>query len=173
LQELLGLGCAAADTGERALKEVERDRCGTGDFLSTTNHRTFVRHGQKWIEPRTADDAMVVVREGRASEPASARCSQGDRIGGLRASAVIPESRSADGCIRLHGLMASPRSDRWRPPWPDRGAGAPGHRAVSKKVIVGWGPVVVTTGGVAGLSAAPFRKGLGAGRAERQPRWRA
>src|SRR5579884_1713781 len=67
LQELLGLGCAPVESGDAALRELERDRCAPEDFYSTTNHRTFVRHGQKWIEVENQRmDAMIVVRDGRA-----------------------------------------------------------------------------------------------------------
>src|SRR5207302_7967779 len=40
LQQLLGLGCSAVDSGDAHLREVERDRCAPEDFYSTTNHRT-------------------------------------------------------------------------------------------------------------------------------------
>ena len=62
LEELLELGCAPVDSGDAALREVERDRCAPEDFYSTTNHRTFVRHGQQWIEVENQRmDAMIVV----------------------------------------------------------------------------------------------------------------
>src|SRR6185369_583589 len=50
LASLLELGCAPVDTGDAALRTVERDRCAPEDFYSTTNHRTAVRHEQKWID---------------------------------------------------------------------------------------------------------------------------
>ncbi len=46
LQELLGLGCNPVDASDAVLKEVERDRCAPEDFYSTTNHKTWIRHGQ-------------------------------------------------------------------------------------------------------------------------------
>src|ERR1019366_10363994 len=67
LEALLELGCAPVDAGDATLREVERDRCAPEDFYSTTNHRTSVRHGQKWIEVEDQRmDAMIVVRENRA-----------------------------------------------------------------------------------------------------------
>ena len=46
---------------------VERDLCAPEDFYSTTNHKTHVRNGQRWIEVENQRmDAMVVVRDGRA-----------------------------------------------------------------------------------------------------------
>ena len=47
LQELLGLGCAPVESGDAELREVQRERCAPEDFYSTTNRRTYVRHGQK------------------------------------------------------------------------------------------------------------------------------
>src|SRR3974390_2244624 len=50
LEELLGLGCAALDASDAALREVERDQCAPEDFYSTTNHRTYVRQGRNWLQ---------------------------------------------------------------------------------------------------------------------------
>src|SRR6516164_6890093 len=50
LHELLSLGCAPADSSDAHLAPVERDRCAPEDFYSTTNHKTHVRSGQRWIE---------------------------------------------------------------------------------------------------------------------------
>src|SRR3954469_6714007 len=50
LQNLLALGCSRVDSGEVQLRPVERDRCAPEDFYSTTNHRTLIRHGQRWLE---------------------------------------------------------------------------------------------------------------------------
>src|ERR1039458_2574377 len=113
LQELLGLGWAAADTGDAVLREVERDRCAPEDFYSTTNHKTFVRHGQKWIEAGNQRmDAMVVVCEGRAVGRRLRDVRQGDRIVvGLRGIRVIPESKERDRlafAFIAHGV-SSPR----------------------------------------------------------------
>src|SRR5215472_17408805 len=67
LENLLELGCAPVDAGDAALREVERDCCAPEDFYSTTNHRTYVRNGGKWLEVENQRmDAMIVVRDGRA-----------------------------------------------------------------------------------------------------------
>ena len=34
------------DAGDAELRTVERDCCAPEDFYSTTNHRTYVRHGR-------------------------------------------------------------------------------------------------------------------------------
>src|ERR1035441_3681385 len=68
LEALLELGCSPVATSDAVLREVERDRCAPEDFYSTTNHRTYVRHGQKWIEVENQRmDAMIVVRDGQAT----------------------------------------------------------------------------------------------------------
>ena len=174
LQELLGLGCAAADTGDAALREVERDRCAPEDFYSTTNHRTFVRHGQKWIEAENQRmDAMVVVREGRAVCRRLRDLRQGDRIVvGLRGIRVIPESKERDRLA--FAFMANGISSERQVETAVRQTAALVRQAIEQKqkVVVVAGPVVVHTGGVAGLSAL-IRNGCGAGRAERQRAGRA
>jgi len=160
LQELLGLGCAAADTGDAALKEVERDRCAPEDFYSTTNHKTFVRHGQKWIEAGNQRmDAMVVVRDGRAECRRLRDLRQGDRIVvGLRGIRVIPEPKERDRLA--FAFMANGISSERQVETAVRQTAALVRQALEQKqkVIVVAGPVVVHTGGVAGLSAL-IRKG--------------
>ena len=160
LQELLGRGCSPADTGDAALREVERDRCAPEDFYSTTNHRTLVRHGQKWIEAGNQRmDAMVVVREGRAVCRRLRDLRQGDRIVvGLRGIRVIPESKERDRLA--FAFMANGISSERQVETAVRQTAALVRQALEQKqkVIVVAGPVVVHTGGVAGLSAL-IRKG--------------
>src|SRR5512142_2126206 len=81
LEDLLGLGCSPVDSGEANLREVERDRCAPEDFYSTTNHRTYVRAGEKWIEIENQRmDALIVVGEGRASCRRMRDLRRGDRV---------------------------------------------------------------------------------------------
>src|SRR5277367_3814016 len=69
LPQLLGLGCAMLEEGDAELRTVERDRCAPEDFYSTTNHRTEVRLGNRWIEvDEQRMDALIAVKDG------SARC---------------------------------------------------------------------------------------------------
>src|ERR1035441_584008 len=98
LEALLELGCAPVDAGDATLREVERDRCAPEDFYCTTNHRTSVRHGQKWIEVEDQRmDAMIVVRENRAFCRRLRDLRQGDCIvAGLRGIRVLPESKERD-----------------------------------------------------------------------------
>jgi lysine-ketoglutarate reductase/saccharopine dehydrogenase-like protein (TIGR00300 family) len=155
LQELLVLGCTAADTGDAALKEVERDRCAPEDFYSTTNHRTFVRHGQKWIEAGNQRmDAMIVVRDGEAVCRRLRDLRQGDRIVvGLRGIRVIPEPKERDRLA--FAFMANGISSERQVETAVRQTATLVRQALEQKqkVVVVAGPVVVHTGGVAGLSA--------------------
>lgn len=155
LQELLGLGCAPVDAGDAALREVERDRCAPEDFYSTTNHRTFVRHGQKWIEVENQRmDAMIVVRDGRAHCRRLRDLRRGDPIVvGLRGIRVIPESKERDRLA--FAFMANGISSERQVETAVRQTAALVRQAVEQKqkVIVVAGPVVVHTGGVSGLSA--------------------
>jgi len=155
LQELLGLGCAPVESGDAALREVERDRCAPEDFYSTTNHKTNVRHGQKWIEVENQRmDAMIVVREGRAQCRRLRDLRRGDRIVvGLRGIRVIPESKERDRLA--FAFMSNGISSERQVETAVRQTAALVRHAVEQKqkIVVVAGPVVVHTGGVAGLSA--------------------
>ena len=155
LQELLGLGCAPVDGGDAALRPVECDRCAPEDFYSTTNHRTYVRLGQKWIEVENQRmDAMIVVREGRAVCRRLRDLRTGDSIVvGLRGIRVIPESKERD---RLSfAFMSNGISSERQVETAVRQTAALVRHAVEQKqnVVVVAGPVVVHTGGAPGLAA--------------------
>jgi lysine-ketoglutarate reductase/saccharopine dehydrogenase-like protein (TIGR00300 family) len=155
LHELLGLGCGPVDAGDAALREVERDRCAPGDFYSTTNHKTYVRHGQKWIEAENQRmDALIVVRDGRAACRRLRDLRAGDRVvAGLRGIRVIPESKERDRLA--FAFMANGISSERQVETAVRQTAALVRHAIGQKqkVIAVAGPVVVHTGGVAGLSA--------------------
>ena len=155
LQELLGLGCAPVDSGDAVLREVERDKCAPEDFYSTTNHRTYVRHGQKWIEVENQRmDAMIVVREGRAFCRRLRDLKLCDRIVvGLRGIRVMPESKERD---RLSfAFMSNGISSERQVETAVRQTAALVRQAIDQKqkVVAVAGPVVVHTGGVAGLAS--------------------
>jgi len=102
LSQLLGLGCAPADSGDAAVATVERDRCAPEDFYSTTNHKTMVRYQRQWIEVENQRmDAMIVVGglagEGRAACRRLRDLKKGDQvIVGMRGIRVMPESKERD-----------------------------------------------------------------------------
>lgn len=155
LENLLELGCAPADSIDATLREVERDKCAPEDFYSTTNHHTLVRHGQKWIEVEEQRmDAMIVVSEGRAVCRRLRDLRRGDRIvTGLRGIRVIPESKERDRLA--FAFMSNGISSERQVETAVRQTAALIRAALDQKqkVVVVAGPVVVHTGGVAGLAA--------------------
>src|SRR5205814_3111185 len=155
LHELLTLGCAPAQSGDAVLAEVPRDMCAPEDFYSTTNHRTQVRHGQKWLEVANQRmDAMIVVHQGRAVCRRLRDLRRGDRIVvGLRGIRVIPESKERD---RLSfAFMSNGISSERQVETAVRQTAALVRQALEQKlkVLAVAGPVVVHTGGVNGLAA--------------------
>ena len=154
LNTLLELGCAPVDSGDAALRPVERDRCAPEEFYSTTNHRTSVRIGQQWIEVENQRmDAMVVVEGDRAICRRLRDLRAGDRIVvGLRGIRVIPESKERN---RLEfSFMSNGISSERQVETAVRQTAALARHAIEHKlkVVVVAGPVVVHTGGVTGLS---------------------
>ncbi len=160
LESLLELGCAPEDAGDATLREAERDRCAPEDFYSTTNHRTLVRLDGKWVEAEGQRmDAMIVVRDGRAACRRLRDIRRGDAIvTGLRGIRVTPESKERD---RLSfAFMSNGISSERQVETAVRQTAALVRQTVEqgKRVVAIAGPVVVHTGGVAGLSAL-VRKG--------------
>jgi lysine-ketoglutarate reductase/saccharopine dehydrogenase-like protein (TIGR00300 family) len=154
LNGLLELGCSPVDTSDAVLRTVERDCCAPEDFYSTTNHRTYIRHGQKWIEATGQRmDAVVVVRDGGAACRRLRDLRAGDQIVvGLRGIRVVPESKERD---RLSfAFMSNGISSERQVETAVRQTAALVRNAVEQKqkVVAVAGPVVVHTGGVSGLS---------------------
>src|ERR1700684_4434760 len=100
LSQLLGLGCSMVDSGEAELFTVEQNCCAPEDFYSTSNHKTYVRHGGEWLEVQNQRmDALIVVHE----DPArgfQALCRRlrdskaGERVvTGMRGVRVVAESK--------------------------------------------------------------------------------
>ena len=155
LQQLLGMGCSAADPGDAALAVVERDRCAPDDFYSSTNYRTQVRHEQRWIDvDKQRMDALVVVADGRAECRRLRDLRAGDRVViGMRGIRVLPESKERD---RLSfAFMSNGVSSERQVETAVRQTAAliRQTRELGKKVLVVAGPVVVHTGGATGLAA--------------------
>jgi lysine-ketoglutarate reductase/saccharopine dehydrogenase-like protein (TIGR00300 family) len=159
LPQLLGFGCAMVEEGDAELRAVERDCCAPEDFYSTTNHRTEVRLGNRWVE--VADqrmDALVVVND--VVNDHQPRCRRlrdvraGDQVVvGMRGIRVIPESKERD---RLSfAFMSNGISSERQVETAVRQTATliEQTRAAKLKVIVVAGPVVVHTGGAGPLSA--------------------
>jgi lysine-ketoglutarate reductase/saccharopine dehydrogenase-like protein (TIGR00300 family) len=134
----------------------ERDRCAPDDFYSTTNHRTLVRLSQRWVEVRDQRmDALIV-----AAEDGSARCRRlrdiraGDRVVvGMRGIRVVPEAKERDRlafAFMSNGVSSERQVD---PAVRQTAALMRGTREQGKRIVVVAGPVVVHTGGAAGLAA--------------------
>jgi len=155
LEGLLELGCGAVDSGDAELRTVERDCCAPEEFYSTTNHRTHVRLGDRWIETENQRmDAMIVVQEGRAYCRRLRDLRQGDRIVvGMRGIRVTPESKERDRLA--FAFMSNGISSERQVEMAVRQTAALVRSAVEQKmkVVVVAGPVVVHTGGVAGLAS--------------------
>jgi lysine-ketoglutarate reductase/saccharopine dehydrogenase-like protein (TIGR00300 family) len=154
LQNLLALGCSPVDSGEVQLRPVERDRCAPEDFYSTTNHRTLIRHGQRWLDVQNQRmDAMVVVVDGQAYCRRLRDLRAGDDVVvGLRGIRVVPESKERDRLA--FAFMSNGISSERQVETAVRQTAALVQQTIQAghKVIAVAGPVVVHTGGVAGLS---------------------
>jgi lysine-ketoglutarate reductase/saccharopine dehydrogenase-like protein (TIGR00300 family) len=150
LQELTGFGCHRVIERDAILKPAEKDRCVPDDFYSTTNHRTHVRIGGRWVEVSAQRmDAVIVVsgseaacrklRDVRAGESVvcghdgirvSPEFRERDRLGFAFMSNDVSSERRVEGSV---GRIATMFRDVKR-----RGG----------RIAVVAGPVVVHTGGV-------------------------
>jgi arginine dihydrolase len=159
LAQLLAIGCSPAETGDAALGLVERDRCAPEDFYSTSNHHTSVRIGGEFIEVQNQRmDAMIVVKDADTKTP-SAYCRRlrdlkaGDMVViGMRGIRVTPESKERDRLA--FSFMSNEISSERQVETAVRQTAALARQAKEqgKTIVAVAGPVVVHTGGVAGLS---------------------
>ncbi len=150
LQQLTTFGCHPVRERDVLVKPAEKDRCVPDDFYSTTNHRTHVRLGGRWVEVgRQRMDAVVVAAGGTAECRKLRDIRAGDPVvcghDGIR---VTPEFRERDrhGFAFMSNDVSSER----------RVEGSVARiaqmmRDVKKaggRIAVVAGPVVVHTGGV-------------------------
>jgi len=154
LAQLLGLGCSPVDSVDVAIAVIERDRCAPDEFYSTTNHRTLIRHRQRWIEAENQRmDALVVVSEDRAVCRRLRDIRAGDRVVvGMRGIRVIPEAKERDRLA--FAFMSNGVSSERQVETAVRQTAAliEQTRSQGKRVLAVAGPVVVHTGGANGLS---------------------
>jgi lysine-ketoglutarate reductase/saccharopine dehydrogenase-like protein (TIGR00300 family) len=74
LEELMPLGCRAVEEQDAVLKPADRDGAAPDDFYSTTNMRTDVRVGGRWLTvERQRMDAVIVVERGADGDRATCR----------------------------------------------------------------------------------------------------
>ena len=154
LHQLMDLGCSPVDSGDAALRAVEKDCCAPEDFYSTTNLRTMVRHRQQWIPVEDQRmDALIVVRDGKAYCRRLRGIKAGDEVVvGMRGIRVLPESKERD---RLSfAFMTNGISSERQVETAVRQTAAiiRQTRELGLKVVVVAGPVVVHTGGAAPLA---------------------
>jgi lysine-ketoglutarate reductase/saccharopine dehydrogenase-like protein (TIGR00300 family) len=150
LQQLTGFGCHPVGERDALVKPAEKDRCVPDDFYSTTNHRTHVRIGGKWVDvDKQRMDAVIVVADGRAAcrklrdvragEPVvcghegirvTPEFKERDRLGFAFMSNDVSSERRVEGSVaRIAAMMRDVKKSGGR-------------------IAVVAGPVVVHTGGV-------------------------
>jgi lysine-ketoglutarate reductase/saccharopine dehydrogenase-like protein (TIGR00300 family) len=161
LAQLLAIGCSPAETGDAVLGLVERDRCAPEDFYSTSNHHTSVRINGEFVEVQNQRmDAMIVVTNVVTDAPKTeAFCRRlrdlkaGDLVvTGMRGIRVSPEAKER---YRLaFAFMSNEISSERQVETAVRQTAALARQTKEqgKSIIAVAGPVVVHTGGVAGLS---------------------
>jgi lysine-ketoglutarate reductase/saccharopine dehydrogenase-like protein (TIGR00300 family) len=156
LEDLIGLGCATAETADAMLRAVERDCCAPEDFYSTTNHRTEVRLGGRWVEVRKQRmDTVIAVHDGIAACRRLRDLRPGDQVVcGQHGIRVIPEAKERDRMafsFMSHGVSSERQVET---AVRQVAALLRQTKAEGKRVVVVAGPVVVHTG------AAPALAGL-------------
>jgi lysine-ketoglutarate reductase/saccharopine dehydrogenase-like protein (TIGR00300 family) len=150
LQQLTGFGCHPVGERDALIKPAEKDRCVPDDFYSTTNHRTHVRIGGRWVEvEKQRMDALIVVSDGRAvcrklrdvraGEPVvcghegirvTPEFKERDRLGFAFMSNDVSSERRVEGSVaRIAAMMRDVKKSGGR-------------------IAVVAGPVVIHTGGV-------------------------
>jgi lysine-ketoglutarate reductase/saccharopine dehydrogenase-like protein (TIGR00300 family) len=97
VEELIPLGCHPRPHGEVRLAAAG-DGFVPDDFYSTTNHRTQIRHGGRWVDVEWQRmDAVVVVRDGRAACRKLRDVRRGEQVVcGVDGVRVLPEFQERD-----------------------------------------------------------------------------
>ena len=98
LEDLVPLGCQVVSAQEVRLKPADGVGCVPDDFYSTTNHRTLVRCGGRWVEVgRQRMDAVIVVTADGAVCRKLRDIRPGDEVVcGVEGIRVSPEFRERD-----------------------------------------------------------------------------
>jgi lysine-ketoglutarate reductase/saccharopine dehydrogenase-like protein (TIGR00300 family) len=155
LQQITTFGAHPVRERDVLVRPAEKDRCVPDDFYSTTNHRTHVRLGGKWVEVESQRMDAVIVVNGSAVGGPSAACRKlrdvktGEQVvcghSGIR---VTPEFRERDrlGFAFMSNDVSSER----------RVEGSVARiaqmmrdvKTSGGRIAVVAGPVVVHTGGV-------------------------
>jgi lysine-ketoglutarate reductase/saccharopine dehydrogenase-like protein (TIGR00300 family) len=150
LQELTTFGAHPVRERDVLIKPAEKDRCVPDDFYSTTNHRTHVRLGGRWIDvEHQRMDAVIVVADGHAACRKLRDVRRGESIvcghDGIR---VTPEFRERDR-LGFAFMSNDVSSERRVEGSVARIADMMRHvKGTGGRIAVVAGPVVVHTGGV-------------------------
>ena len=98
IEDLMPFGCHAVEERDATVRTADRDGSVPDDFYSTTNMRTHVRVGGRWVEvERQRMDAVIVLDGDRALCRKLREVRAGDRIVcGLQGLRVTPEFRERD-----------------------------------------------------------------------------
>ncbi len=154
LAQILPIGCSPLEGGNAVTRLVEKDKCAPEDFYSTSNHHTFIRIGGEWVEVQNQRmDAMVVVRGNEAWCRRLRDLKAGDMVvTGMHGIRVAPEAKERDRLA--FAFMSNEISSERQVETAVRQTAmlARQAREQGKTIVAVAGPVVVHTGGVAGLS---------------------
>lgn len=148
--ELVPLGCRMVDQRDARFEPAPRDRCVPHDFYSTTNHRTQVRIGGRWVDvAKQRMDAVVVLESGGPACRKLRDVKAGDRVVcGVDGIRVNPEfvQRDRHGFAFMSNDISSERRVET-----SVGKVADMMREVRNsggRIAVVAGPVVIHTGGI-------------------------
>jgi len=149
VEDLMQLGCNPVVEKDAVVRVADRDGCVPDDFYSTTNMRTHVRVGGRWIEvERQRMDAVIVVEDSRATCRKLREVRAGDRIVcALEGIRVTPEFRERDRAD--FAFMSNEISSERRV---EASVGRIASlmretRARGRRIVFVAGPVIVHTGG--------------------------
>ncbi len=161
VERLTALGCHPVVERNVSAKPAGRDRCVPEDFYSTTNHRTYVRHEDRWLEVQHQRmDAIVVLEDGHATCRKLRDVKAEDQVVcGVDGIRVVPEFRERN---RLDFAFMSNEISSERRVEVSVAKIADMMRAVKReggRIAVVAGPVVVHTGG-SGYFGSLIRRGL-------------
>jgi len=160
LEELVELGCYQTEIADAALRPAPSDHVVPDDFYSTTNHRTFIRHGGAWLDVEGQRmDAVITFESGRAACRKLRDVRKGEMVVcGAQGIRIQPEFKERD---RLgFAFMANDISSERRAESAVRKVAELLRqvKAEEGRIIFVAGPVVIHTGGTAAFSEI-IRKG--------------
>ena len=149
LEDLMPFGCHAAEERDAVIRTADRDGSVPDDFYSTTNMRTHVRVGGRWIEVQGQRMDAVIVLDGEQAICRKLReIRVGDRVvcgvQGLRVSPEFRERDRADFAFMSNEISSERRVEASV----GRIAALMREtRARGRRIVFVAGPVVVHTGG--------------------------